>query len=47
MVSDSELFWPDYYGNGMFQTLGNLTVHPRCGLLFLDFDGQLVNHAFH
>lgn len=32
------LLVPDYVGNYMFNTLGNLTVHPRAGLLFLDFD---------
>ena len=31
------LAWPDYPGNNMFQTLGNLAVDPRAGLLFLDF----------
>lgn len=28
---------PDYEGNGMFQTLGNLAVDDRAGLVFLDF----------
>ena len=31
------LAWPDYPGNNMFQTLGNLAVDQRAGLLFLDF----------
>lgn len=31
------LAWPDYNGNGMFQTLGNITVNPQVGLLFFDF----------
>ena len=30
--------WPDYSGNNMFNTLGNLEVDPRCGLLFVDFE---------
>jgi predicted pyridoxine 5'-phosphate oxidase superfamily flavin-nucleotide-binding protein len=34
----SALLVPDYTGNFMFNTLGNLTVHPRAGLLFMDFD---------
>ena len=29
---------PDYRGNFLFNTLGNLAVDPRCGLLFLDFE---------
>jgi predicted pyridoxine 5'-phosphate oxidase superfamily flavin-nucleotide-binding protein len=37
-VRDAQtLRWPDYAGNGMFQTLGNLAVHPGAGLLFIDF----------
>jgi hypothetical protein len=28
---------PDYEGNGMFNTLGNLAVDARCGLTVLDF----------
>jgi predicted pyridoxine 5'-phosphate oxidase superfamily flavin-nucleotide-binding protein len=33
-----ELLWPDYSGNNMFQTLGNLALNAACGLLFLDFE---------
>lgn len=40
---------PDYIGNGMFNTLGNLTINPRAGLLFIDFQRsrtlQLVGKA--
>ena len=32
------LTFPDYLGNRMFQTLGNLTVNPQTGLLFLDWE---------
>jgi predicted pyridoxine 5'-phosphate oxidase superfamily flavin-nucleotide-binding protein len=32
------LRFPDYPGNRMFQTLGNITVDPRVGLLFADWD---------
>jgi uncharacterized protein len=35
--SPRRLLFPDYSGNNMFQTLGNLQVNPRCGLLFVDF----------
>ena len=31
------LLIPDYAGNGMFNTLGNLTVDPHAGLIFPDF----------
>lgn len=37
IVDEAHLAWPDYTGNGMFQTLGNLTHSPRAGLLFIDF----------
>jgi predicted pyridoxine 5'-phosphate oxidase superfamily flavin-nucleotide-binding protein len=28
---------PDFTGNSYFNTLGNLQLEPRCGLLFIDF----------
>lgn len=34
--ADGSLLIPDYAGNGMFNTLGNLTVDARAGLLFVD-----------
>ena len=37
-VEGNRLTWPDYPGNNMFNTLGNLVVNPRCGLLFVDFE---------
>jgi hypothetical protein len=40
---------PDYSGNSMFQTLGNLEIDPHAGLLFLDWEGgtslQLTGRA--
>ena len=38
IVNDRTLRIPDYQGNAMFNTLGNFTVNPRAGLLFLDFE---------
>ncbi|MEV6328582.1 pyridoxamine 5'-phosphate oxidase family protein [Streptomyces sp. NPDC051909] len=35
--SPTELSWPDYPGNDMFRTLGNLAADGRAGLLFLDW----------
>jgi predicted pyridoxine 5'-phosphate oxidase superfamily flavin-nucleotide-binding protein len=35
--NDKRLIWPDYDGNKMFNTLGNIAVNPRVGLLFPDF----------
>ncbi|AOR34322.1 pyridoxamine 5-phosphate oxidase [Streptomyces fodineus] len=37
VASPHELTWPDYPGNAMFLTLGNLRSDPRAGLLFLDW----------
>jgi len=36
-VDGNTLLWPDYNGNGMFQTLGNIVANPNVGLLFIDF----------
>ncbi|MGW5850424.1 pyridoxamine 5'-phosphate oxidase family protein [Streptomyces sp. NPDC055254] len=38
VVSPGELTWPDYPGNAMFLTLGNLAVDPRAGLLLPDWE---------
>lgn len=38
IVDDETITWPDYNGNGMFNTLGNIVENPACGLLFLDFE---------
>lgn len=32
------LAFPDYDGNGMFRSLGNILVNPHVGLLFVDFE---------
>lgn len=32
------LAFPDYDGNGMFRSLGNLQLNPAVGLLFIDFE---------
>jgi hypothetical protein len=37
-VDGDRLAWPDYAGNAMFNTLGNLHVHPHAGLLVPDFE---------
>jgi predicted pyridoxine 5'-phosphate oxidase superfamily flavin-nucleotide-binding protein len=43
---DDVLTVPDFNGNRFFNTLGNLAVHPRAGLLFIDFDsGELLHVA--
>lgn len=38
ILDEKTLLWPDYIGNNMFNTLGNIAVYPDAGLLFVDFD---------
>ncbi|MFE2552691.1 pyridoxamine 5'-phosphate oxidase family protein [Streptomyces sp. NPDC059355] len=42
VLSPVELSWPDYAGNAMFLTLGNLASDPRAGLLFPDWESGAV-----
>jgi uncharacterized protein len=37
VVDSRHIAYPDFNGNSMFNTLGNLTINPRAGLLFIDF----------
>jgi uncharacterized protein len=36
--TDGCLWIPDFAGNLYFNTLGNILVNPRCGLIFVEFD---------
>ena len=36
VTAPDELAFPDYDGNGMFKSLGNILVNPNVGLLFID-----------
>lgn len=38
-VDGDRLTVPDFAGNSFFNTLGNLVLEPRCGLLFIDYAG--------
>jgi hypothetical protein len=38
VVDEQTLMWPDYNGNSMFNSLGNITENHNAGLLFLDFE---------
>jgi len=40
VIGSSELAFPDYDGNGMFKSLGNLLVNANVGLLFINMHGQ-------
>jgi len=37
-LSEDTLEFPDYSGNTMFNTLGNIAANPNAGLLFVDFE---------
>lgn len=37
-LNADQILFPDYIGNNMFNTLGNICANPRVGLLFLDFE---------
>ena len=38
VTDDRTLAFPNYDGNGMFRSLGNILVNPKVGLLFVDFE---------
>ncbi len=40
VLDTDTLVIPDYDGNGMYRTWGNVLVNPQVGLLFLDFENQ-------
>ncbi len=40
VIGPNRLSFPDYDGNGMFRSLGNIAVNPAVGLLFVDFAAQ-------
>ncbi len=37
-LDEDTLAFPDYSGNNMFNTLGNIAANPKVGLLFVDFE---------
>ncbi|MFF5075951.1 pyridoxamine 5'-phosphate oxidase family protein [Actinoplanes sp. NPDC000266] len=43
-LSPTHLRWPDYTGNSMFNTFGNLELNPRAGLLLPDWPTGTVLH---
>ena len=40
VIDDETLAFPDYDGNGMFRSMGNLLANPNVGMLFIDFEHQ-------
>ncbi|NMO90965.1 pyridoxamine 5'-phosphate oxidase family protein [Actinomycetospora sp. TBRC 11914] len=44
VVDEHRLWWPDYPGNNMFNSFGNLAVDPAAALLFVDFAAGRALH---
>lgn len=40
VTGPAELAWPDYDGNRMYRSLGNVCQNDRVGLLFISMDGH-------
>jgi predicted pyridoxine 5'-phosphate oxidase superfamily flavin-nucleotide-binding protein len=40
VLDDHWLAFPNYDGNGKYQSMGNLLKNPHIGMLFVDFEGQ-------
>ena len=43
VIGANVVAWPDYDGNRMYRSLGNIVRNPRVGLLFVRTDGTLSN----
>ncbi|GAA4870319.1 pyridoxamine 5'-phosphate oxidase family protein [Actinomycetospora straminea] len=42
VLDDRHLAWPEYRGNGVMASLGNITENPHVGLLMVDFTDELI-----
>ncbi len=40
VTAPNELTWPDYDGNRMYRSLGNILKNPNVGILFVKFDAK-------
>jgi uncharacterized protein len=40
VLDEHTIAFPNYDGNGMYLTAGNMLVNPHVGLLFIDFEGR-------
>jgi len=40
ITGPARLEWPDYDGNSMYRSLGNIALQPRVAVLFIRFDGE-------
>ena len=44
VVDDTHLSWPEYAGNRMYMSLGNLLSEPRCAIVFPDWSTGRTLH---
>jgi predicted pyridoxine 5'-phosphate oxidase superfamily flavin-nucleotide-binding protein len=44
-VENGQLWWPDYSGNNLFNSLGNISVDPCAAMLFFDFERGEILHV--
>ncbi|WP_205857473.1 pyridoxamine 5'-phosphate oxidase family protein, partial [Phytoactinopolyspora endophytica] len=42
VLDDKTIAWPEYRGNGVLASAGNISENPHVGLLFMDFVRDLV-----
>ena len=42
VLDDNRLLIPDYQGNSMFNTLGNIHVYPKAGIIIVDYENSRV-----
>jgi len=40
VLDHTTLVFPDFSGNGLYQSLGNILVNPHIGMIFIDFSVQ-------
>ena len=45
VLDERRLTWPEYRGNGVHASLGNIVENPRVGLLFVDFHDSIGLHV--
>jgi len=43
VTAPAEIAWPDYDGNRMYRSLGNIVRNPAVGVLFVNFDAESKN----
>lgn len=44
-INNKTLCYPEYRGNGVMASLGNISVNPHIGLLFIDFEKGIGLHV--